>query len=133
MARNGVHMTSSKNNFLQVKTKHQTKPDNNNVGRCHVLLPPSKEESNSKKRSTNPIAVAYADEIKQVCLDDYNEQVVITEPGKGRLVVVSLAFLRRGRVAWQLLNNKLYIEPGEKRPPGTLESFGLFYADHGNP
>ena len=97
-----------------------------------MLLPPSKEESNSTKRSTNPIALAYADEIKQVCLDDYNEQVII-EPGKGRLAVVSLASLRRGRVAWQLSNNKLYIEPGEKRPPGTLESFRLFYADQGNP
>ena len=66
-----------------------------------------------------------------MCLDDYNEQAIV-EPGKGRLAVVSLAFLRLGRVAWQLLNNKLYIEPGEKRPPGTLESFRLFYADHGN-
>ena len=63
-----------------------------------MLLPPSKEKSNSKKRSTNPIAVAYADEVKEVCLGHYNEQVMV-EPGKGRLAVVSLAFLRRGRVA----------------------------------
>ena len=117
-AQRSVHDVIKKN-FLQVKTKHQTKPDNNNFW----TLP---RDSSSKKRSTNPITVAYTDEIEQVCLDDYNEQVII---GPG-----SLAFLRRGRVAQQLLNNKLYIEPGEKRPPGTLESFSrLFYADHGNP